>query len=161
MGLFGFLKKEKAALLLGAPAKGTVVPMEAIPDEVFSTGVLGPCCGVDPIEGAVYAPADGTISQLADTLHAVGLEAAGADVLLHIGVDTVEMGGDGFTAAVQAGQQVKKGDLLVTVDLEKVRAAGHPAVVIMAVTNGDSFASVETIAGGQVQPGGDLLRIVR
>lgn len=145
--------------LLGAPAKGTFVPMEQIPDEVFSTGVLGVCCGIDPEEGRVCAPIDGKIGQLADTLHAVGIEAGGMEVLIHVGVDTVEMNGDGFRAAVRAGQTVQKGEALLTMDLDKIRAAGHPATVIMAVTNSDDFARVEPVASGAVAPGENVLKI--
>lgn len=166
MGLFDFIKgKEQPApaafpVELGAAAKGTVVPMQQISDEVFSSGVLGVCCGVEPDEGTVYAPVDGKISQLTDTLHAVGIEARGGiEILIHVGVDTVEMKGDGFTAKVRQGQDVKKGDLLLTMDLGKISAAGHAATVIMAVTNTDDFASVEPVAGGAVQPGDAVLRV--
>lgn len=144
---------------LGAVADGTFVAMDQIPDEVFSTGVLGTCCGVDPTEGKVYAPVDGKISQLADTLHAVGLEAGGMDILIHVGVDTVEMAGNGFTAMVKMGQAVKKGDLLLTVDLDKIRAAGHPTTVILAVTNSDDFAAVEPAAADSVKPGDCVLKV--
>ena len=102
---------------------------------------------------------DGKVTQLTDTLHAVGLEAGGMEVLIHVGVDTVEMNGDGFTNAVKLNQNVKKGDLLLTMDLEKVRAAGHPTTIIMAVTNSDDFASVEVVGSGQLQPGDDLIRV--
>ena len=160
MGLFDFLKgKEQSAppaevtfpANLGASAKGAFVPMEQIPDEV--------CCGIDPADGRVYSPVDGKVTQLTDTLHAVGLEAGGMEVLIHVGVDTVEMNGDGFTNAVKLNQNVKKGDLLLTMDLEKVRAAGHPTTIIMAVTNSDDFASVEVVGSGQLQPGDDLIRV--
>ena len=167
MGLFDFLKGKSAPeaasseVVLGAPANGAFVPMAQVPDEVFSQGIMGTCCGIDPSEGKVYAPADGKISQLTDTLHAVGMEADGLEILIHVGVDTVEMNGDGFTNAVQVGQQVKKGDLLLTMDLEKIRAAGHPATVIMAVTNSDDFAAVDAAASGTVQAGGDVLRVTK
>lgn len=147
--------------VLGSPAKGMFVPMEQIPDEVFSTGVLGVCCGIDPEEGKVCAPIGGKISQLADTVHAVGIEAGGIEVLIHVGVDTVEMNGDGFRAGVKVGQTVKKGSLLLTMDLDKIRASGHPGTVIMAVTNSDDFAQVEPMASGAVEPGTDVLKICK
>lgn len=169
MGLFDYLKGEKdtgskaenAPVMLGAPAKGTFVAMEQVPDEVFSQGIMGICCGIDPVEGKVYAPVDGRVSQLADTLHAVGIEAFGMEILIHVGVDTVEMGGDGFANTVSAGQDVKKGDLLLTMDLDKIRAANYAATVIMAVTNSDDFASVEAVVAGEVSAGTDVLRIDR
>ena len=133
--------------------------MNQIPDEVFSAGVLGACCGIEPEEGRVYAPIDGKISQLADTLHAVGLEAGGMEILIHVGVDTVDMNGDGFKSEVKPGQTVRKGNLLLTMDLAKIHEAGHPATVIMAVTNSDDFASVEEVASGVVQCGNEVLRV--
>lgn len=169
MGLFGFLKNKEApapaadntSITLGAPVVGVCVPMGEVPDEVFSQGIMGVCCGVDPSEGRVYAPADGKVSQLTDTLHAIGMEVNGIEVLIHVGVDTVDMNGDGFENAVKLGQTVKKGDLLLTMDLEKIRAAGHPATVIMAVTNSDDFASVRESASGTVRAGECVLQISR
>ena len=148
MGLFDFLKAKEAApvpaatvfpAVLGAVTKGVFVPMDQIPDEVFSAGVMGVCCGIEPEEGKLYAPADGKVTQLTDTLHAIGLEAGGIDILIHVGVDTVEMNGNGFTNAVKEHQSVKKGDLLMTMDLKKICEAGHPATVIIAVANSDDF----------------------
>lgn len=165
MGLFDFLKEKQPEpefpTTLGAPAGGTLVAMEDIPDPVFSTGVLGVCCGVEPAQGKVYAPADCKVVQLADTLHALNLEAGGADILIHVGVDTVNMKGDGFSGKVKAGQIVKKGELLLTMDLDKIRAAGCSSVVIMAVTNTDDLASVEAVGTGAVAPGDDVLRLTR
>lgn len=168
MGLFGFLKNkvpqaEPAAITypatLGAMAEGSFVPMEKIPDGVFSEGIMGQSCGIDPVQGKVYAPIDGKVSQLADTLHAVGLEAGDMELLIHVGVDTVDMNGDGFRSLVKLNQTVKKGDLLLTMDLAKIQAAGHPATVILAVTNSDDFASVEAVASGTVKAGDDLMRV--
>ena len=163
MGFFDFLKKsaEPAApaapafpLVLAADAKGAVVPMEQIPDEVFAQGILGQCCGIDPTEGKVYAPIDGEITQ------APGIQGIGdVEVLIHVGVDTVEMKGDGFSPKVKVGDKIKKGDLLLEMDLTKIAAAGHPAVVITVITNTDDFAGVEVVASGTVEPGADLIKI--
>lgn len=145
--------------VLGAVAQGVFVPMEEIPDPTFSQGVLGVCCGIDPQTGKVFSPMDGKISQLADTLHAVGIEAEGVELLIHVGIDTVEMKGDGFKSHVKEGQTIKKGDLLLTMDLAKIKAAGHPATIMVAVTNSDDLASVETVASGQLKPGDNLMRL--
>ena len=164
MGLFDFLKQKDTAenaIILGAPAQGTAVAMSQIPDEVFSQGIMGVCCGIEPAEGKVYAPVDGKISQLTDTLHAIGLEAEGLEILIHVGVDTVEMNGDGFANVVKEGDMVKKGQLLLTMDLEKIRAADHPATVIMAVTNSDDFKSVEPEGSGSMQPGEAILKVIK
>ena len=145
--------------VLGAAAQGTFVPMEEIPDPTFSQGVLGACCGIDPETGKVYSPMDGTVSQLADMLHAVGIEAGGVELLLHVGIDTVEMKGDGFKSHIKEGQNVKKGDLLLTMDLEKIKAAVHPATIMVIVTNSDDLASVEASASGKLMPGDPLMRL--
>ena len=168
MGLFDFMKGKGNTetpepvtypVILGAAAKGKFVPMAEIPDEVFSAGILGACCGIDPDEGKIYAPVSGKICQLADTLHAIGIEAADMELLIHVGVDTVEMKGDGFQAMVKEGQTVKKGDLLLTIDLDKIYKAGHPATVILAVTNTDHFSAIESIGVDQVNVGDGVLRI--
>ena len=167
MGFLDFLKKKEDVqqapvwpAIIGAECKGTVVPMENIPDEVFSQGILGQCIGIDPAEGKVFAPVDGEITQAPDSGHALGLmSTGGVEVLIHVGVDTVDMNGDGFTPRVKEGDKVKKGQLLLEMDLDKIAAAKHPAVVITVITNTDEFASVEGVASGTVEPGADLLKI--
>jgi len=166
MGLFDRLRdKNKTDMafptVLGAVTTGTFVPMNQIPDEVFSTGVLGICCGVEPEEGWVVAPISGKVTQVADTLHAVGLEAGGIEILIHVGVDTVDMEGRGFSCKVKVGQSVEKGQELLTMDLEQIRAAGHPTTVILAVTNSDDLDSVQEVVSGKVSNGDDVLRISR
>ncbi len=145
--------------VLCAAAQGTFVPMAEIPDPTFSQGILGICCGIEPETGKVYSPMGGTISQLADTLHAIGIEAGGVELLIHVGIDTVGMNGDGFQSHITEGQTVKKGDLLLTIDLEKIKAAGHPATIMVAVTNSDELASVEVLASGKLMPGDPLMRL--
>ena len=169
MGFFDFLKKSAAPaapaepafpMMLAADAKGAFVPMENIPDEVFAQGILGTCCGIDPSEGKVFAPAGGEITQAPDSGHALGIMAdGGVEILIHVGVDTVEMKGDGFSPKVKVGDKVKKGDLLLEMDLGKIASAGHPAVVITVVTNTDDFKAVEVVASGDVEPGADLIKV--
>lgn len=166
MGFFDvFKKKEEPAaepswpLTIGAVAKGTAVLMADIPDPVFSQGMVGFCCGIEPEDGRIYSPVDGVVSQVPDTLHAVGVDSQGVELLVHCGVDTVDMKGKGFTMLVKEGQKVKKGDHLMTMDLEVVKAAGHPTTIITAVTNGDDFAGVEQIATGPVQAGDGVLQV--
>ena len=167
MGFLDFLKKKENVqqapvwpAIIGAECRGTVVPMENIPDEVFSQGILGQCIGIDPAEGKVFAPVDGEITQAPDSGHALGLmSTGGVEVLIHVGVDTVDMNGDGFTPRVKEGDKVKKGQLLLEMDLDKIAAAKHPAVVITVITNTDEFAAVEGVASGTVEPGADLLKV--
>lgn len=143
---------------LAAPTGGVVVPMERIPDPVFSSGALGFCCGIEPEEGVVAAPMDGEIVQLSDTLHAVGiLGKNGAEVLIHVGVDTVEMNGDGFAALVKEGDKVQAGQKLLTMDLDKIAQAGHEKTVIVAVTNSDIFADITRTAEGMVRAGDKIM----
>ena len=153
--------KADAALSVGAVAKGNAIPMADIPDPAFSQGFVGFCCGIEPEDGKVYAPVDGVVSQVPDTLHAVGLESGGMELLVHCGVDTVDMKGQGFTMLVKEGQRVKKGDPIIVMDLEVIRAAGHPTTIITAVTNSDDFAKVEPAATGPVQVGDEVLKAAK
>lgn len=168
MGFFDFLKKTPEAapaapafpMTLAADAKGTVVPMEQIPDEVFAQGILGKCCGIDPAEGKVYAPVDGTISQAPDSGHALGIQGAGGvEVLIHVGVDTVEMKGDGFSPKVKEGDKVKKGQLLLKFDMAAISAAGYKLTTPVIITNTDDFTSVEPVATGKVTQGQDVVLV--
>lgn len=146
-------------VILDAVAEGDCIPMEEISDPTFSTGVLGQCCGINPVEGKVYAPADGTISQVADSMHVIGIQVGELELLIHVGVDTVDMNGDGFDCKVKEGQSVKKGDLILTMDLNKIRAAGHATTVVFIVTNSDDFSEVKTLATGSVQLGTGVIRV--
>lgn len=162
MGFFDKFKKEApqtGPLMVGAVAKGSAIPMADIPDPAFSQGMVGFCLGIEPEDGKVYSPADGVVSQVPDTLHAVGIDSQGMELLVHCGVDTVDMKGQGFTMLVKEGQSVKTGDPLLTMDLEVIRGAGHPTTIITAVTNSDDFAGVEQVKTGPVQPGDGVLNV--
>lgn len=163
MSLMDLIKKkgmEEWPLPIEADAKGVAVPMEEIPDAVFADGILGMCCGIEPEEGTIYAPTDGVICQVADTLHAIGMECPnGVELLIHIGVDTVEMNGDGFTCQVRVGDKVKKGQPIMTVDIDKIHAAGHSAMIITAVTNTDDFGGVDFTGPGETCVGKAILLV--
>ena len=165
MGLFDMFKKKDAApsfpVVLAADAAGAFVKMEDIPDEVFAQGILGQCCGIDPSEGKVYAPCDGEITQAPDTLHAFGITTpGGVEVLIHVGVDTVEMNGDGFHSFVKEGDKVKKGDKLLSFDIDKIKAAGHNTTVSVIVSNSDDFKAVEGLPGDPVNLSCSVIRTV-
>ena len=134
-----------------APLSGRVVPLEEIPDEVFSQGVLGDGIGIDPTDNTVLAPADATVSSvIEDSRHACGLELAnGIELLIHVGIDTVSMNGDGFALHVKEGDRVKRGDKLITFDPEKIKAAGHPTITAFLVTEPNDFTV--TFAPGGTQ----------
>lgn len=148
-----------AAMTVMAPLDGTVLAQEQIPDETFATGILGPGCGIEPTGDTVYAPFDGTVNQVADTLHAVGMESDdGIELLIHVGMDTVEMKGQGFTALVKEGDKVKAGTALLKIDLNAIRAAGHPTATAIVVTNGDDLAELKVVAEGNVTAGTPLIK---
>ena len=134
-----------------APVAGTVIPSQEIPDETFAAGVLGQGVGIHPTNGLVVAPFDGEISSVTDTQHAVGITSPdGMELLIHVGVDTVAMNGDGFQCFVQEGQQVKAGDKLIAFDRDKIAAAHHPDIVVVLVTNSDDYENL-TIQTGSYQ----------
>ena len=135
-----------------APLSGRVIPMEEIPDQVFSQGILGEGVGIEPAGNVVVAPADATVcSVIEDSRHAVGLTLDnGAELLIHVGIDTVSMNGDGFQLHVKEGDRVRLGDKLITFDPEKIKAAGHPTTTAFLVTDpGDLAPTFETNVDAQ------------
>lgn len=129
---------------VAAPVKGKVVKQEEIPDDTFAQGILGAGVGIEPEEGVVYAPFDGTISSVAESKHAVGISGPGEmELLIHVGVDTVAMNGDGFEPLVEEGDSVKLGQPILRFSREKIKAAGHPDVVVVLLTNSDDYAELK------------------
>lgn len=142
-----------------APIDGTVIPLEQIPDETFATAILGPGCGIEPTGDTVYAPFDGTITQVASTLHAIGITSDdGIELLIHVGMDTIALRGSGFTPLVREGQAVKAGTPLLNVDLDAIRAAGLSTESAVIVTNADDLPKLHIIAGGIVSTGTPLFK---
>ena len=125
------------------PVKGKVIAREAIPDDTFASGVLGDGVGIEPSDELVVAPFDGTISSVAESQHAVGVESNGMEMLIHVGVDTVNMQGDGFTCLVKEGDEVKAGQPLIRFSREKIKAAGYSDTVAVLLTNSDDLEGVE------------------
>lgn len=135
-----------------SPVKGQKVALKDVPDEAFSSGVLGKGLGVMPEEGALYAPVDGTVEALFPTNHALGLRTAdGMELLLHIGLDTVTMKGEGFHAFVKAGDFVKAGKLLVRFDIDKIRAHGLNPVTLTLVSNADALGEIKISDAGEFE----------
>ena len=164
MGLFDMFKKKDAApsfpVVLAADAAGAFVKMEDIPDEVFAQGILGQGCGIDPSEGKVYAPFDGQVETLPDSLHALGLLSdSGVELLIHVGLETVNLNGRHFTSRVRQGQHFRKGELLLEFDLSAIQAEGYDTVTPVVVTNADDFAAVTPAAAGPVKPEDPILQI--
>lgn len=144
MGLLDFLRSKNETekeIKIGAPVSGRYLLLAEVPDTIFAQGILGPGCGFQPAEGAVYAPASGVISTIAETKHAVGITAAeGEELLIHIGMDTVKLNGKGFSVKVKEGQKVNAGDILLTFDMDAILKAGYELTSVMVVTNSSSFA---------------------
>ncbi|CAM3190936.1 PTS transporter subunit EIIC [Lactococcus laudensis] len=139
---------------LYAPVTGQAIQLSETKDQVFSSELMGKGIAIEPTIGEIYAPADGTLTVTNDSKHAYGLLTNnGAEVLLHIGIDTVQMAGEGFSTQVKQGQVVKKGDLLGTFDISKIKAAGYEATVMIIVTNTMSFAEVQGIDNQTVTVG--------
>lgn len=149
-----------AVLTVSAAAKGTVIPMEQIVDDTFASGTLGKCVGIEPAEGKVYSPCSGTVSYIADSLHAMGITSDnGTEILIHIGIDTVKMNGDGFVSKVKVGQKVRRSEALLKMNLDKIHQAGYNATVITIIA--DNEANVEVVGKGQINPGQDLMKVAK
>lgn len=144
---------------LFAPVTGQAIQLSETKDQVFSSGLMGKGIAIEPTVGEIYAPADGTLTVTNDSKHAYGLLTTnGAEVLLHIGIDTVQMAGDGFSTQVKQGQVVKKGDLLGTFNIDKIKAAGYEATVMVIVTNTMSFVEVQGIDNQTVTVGQAIIQ---
>jgi glucose-specific phosphotransferase system IIA component len=142
-----------------APVDGQAISLKEIGDGVFSEGVLGPGCGMIPESETVVSPVSGKILTVPDTKHAVGIESDdGLEILIHIGLDTVEMKGDGFTAHVKEGDQVKCGQPLISFSKKKIAAAGYKDTIAVLVTNSEDYQKVEPLAHGSVKKGTALLK---
>lgn len=133
--------------IIYAPVSGKVICREDIPDETFASGIMGEGVGIKPEEEIIVAPFDGEITSVVDTGHAVGLTSSdGVELLIHVGVDTVKMQGDGFQVFVTEGQKVKTGEKLLKFDRDKIRKAGYSDTTAGLVTNSDDYSSVKTVA---------------
>lgn len=143
-----------------APMAGTSIKMTEVPDPVFASEAMGTGAAIRPTEGRLYAPAAGTITVLAETGHALGMTTdAGAEILMHIGIDTVTLNGAPFTAHVRIGEHVGAGQLLMDVDVDAIRAAGLDPVTPLIVTNSDAYAGVTAHTGTEVRPGEVLVEL--
>ena len=146
--------------VLCAPVSGRVRVLDQIEDPVFSSEVLGRGCAIEPSCGEIVAPADCVVVQMAETKHAISLHCDnGLEVLVHVGMETVELKGRGYEPYVREGEHVKKGQLLFKFDMQAIAAAGYALTTPVIVTNSDSFARVETVASGKVTAGQELLHV--
>ena len=153
MGIFSklFGSKEANTNQLFAPMVGQAVPVTEVPDPTFAEGMLGNGIAIIPSQGKVFAPCDATVDMMFPTGHAVSLRAAsGAEVLIHVGLETVSLEGKPFTIHVASGETVKKGQLPMEVDLEAIKAAGLNPITPMLVCNSDDYPGFTTLVGKSV-----------
>lgn len=156
------IKENNSEMTVSAPINGVAVSLQELNDGVFSEGVLGNGCGIRPDSEIITAPFDGIIVQVADTKHAVGIVSPqGVETLIHVGIDTVAMNGNGFQVFVKEGEQVKCGQKLLAFDREKIAAAGYQDVTAIIVTNSDDYESVALIQSGKMMAGEDLLKVTK
>ena len=142
----------------GSHLTGRMMLMNEVPDDGFSSRAMGDGVAVDPTEGKLVAPADGTITLIFPTKHAIGMVTPeGAELLMHIGIDTVKLNGENFEVHVTDGQEVKRGDLLVTFDIKAIKKAGYPVVTPLIVTNSSAYGTIRPLKTGDVKAGSDDL----
>ncbi len=174
MGLFDKFKKATASavpvfetvsvspepLVVYSPVSGRCIPISEVPDPVFSGGMLGMGVGVWPEGEVVNSPASGTVTVTTPTRHAIGIATdEGMEVLVHVGMDTVEMKGRGFSYLVSSGDKVKAGQPLLTFSRAAIKEEGHDDVVVCVVTNTDEYGSVEVLVTGDVDAGCPVVRV--
>lgn len=157
--MFGSIKKlfggeGEVEKFIAAPVSGRAVPMSEVSDPTFSQEILGKGAAIIPSEGKVVAPANGQVTMVFDTKHAMSVQTdSGAELIIHIGLDTVQLKGRFFKAHVNAGDRVKKGDLLLEFDIDKIKDAGYDVITPMIVCNTPEFPKMECMSGMDVKAG--------
>lgn len=159
MGFFDKLFGKKLDCIY-APMNGKAVPITEVPDPTFAEGMLGNGIAIEPADGKVYAPCDATVDMMFTTGHAVSLMAdCGAELLIHVGLETVSLEGKPFTVHCANGDKVKKGQLLLEADLEAIKAAGLPTITPVLVCNTDDFPTFKTHTGKDVSNGDAVIEL--
>ncbi|WP_026694919.1 PTS sugar transporter subunit IIA [Peribacillus kribbensis] len=156
--LFGKKEETNKEETFASPTTGKIVSLEQVPDPVFSEKMMGDGIAIEPAEGVVAAPVDAEILQVFPTKHAVGLKtASGAELLIHIGLETVSMNGEGFESFIKAGDKVKKGQKLITFDLNLIKEKAKSTVTPIIVTNGELFGELAKTSEHQAVQGETVL----
>ncbi|EMG28249.1 PTS system beta-glucoside-specific transporter subunits IIABC [Listeria fleischmannii subsp. fleischmannii LU2006-1] len=147
--------------VLSSPIEGDVITLAEVKDEAFSSGALGKGAAVVPVDGKLYAPANGTITTMFPTGHAVGITTDdGAEILIHVGMDTVQLNGKHFTTHVKQGDRVTKGQLLTEFDIAEIVAAGYDITTPVIITNSDKYLDILVIDDKTVKVGERLITLV-
>ncbi|WP_087066589.1 PTS sugar transporter subunit IIA [Intestinibacillus massiliensis] len=163
--MFGKLKEKLGlggddGLAVGAPVEGQAVPLSEVSDPTFGQEILGKGAAIRPSKGRVVSPVDGTVETMFDTGHAVSLRAAaGTEILIHVGLDTVKLGGEHFTIHAKNGDQVKKGDLLMEFDIAGITGAGYDIITPVVICNTSDYADVSAVTGSPVAELDPLIRL--
>ena len=173
--MFGFLKKKESEVpqieippletdgekeIICSPLNGMAVNCEGIKDLTFRGEMLGKTVAIRPTDGKVYAPADGKVDMLMETMHAVNMTSEkGAEILIHVGIDTVELNGKYFKSYIKTGDLVKRGDLLLEFDVEKIAAAGYNMIVPVIICNSYDYSEVEKILDKEIKVGETLMKL--
>lgn len=154
--------REDDVLVLTSHMNGTAVPLDEVEDEAFSQKILGDGAAAEPSEGKLFAPCDGVIGTVFDTKHAVNMVAVGgAEILMHIGIDTVKLGGKYFDAHVSDGQQVKRGQLLISFDIEKIRSEGYKLTTPMVICNSSEYSEISVTSHGRISAESKMIELRR
>ena len=158
MGFFDAFKNKR--IVIAAPVNGTCVAIQEVRDPTFRDEILGKGVAVIPTDGKICAPADGTVTTMFPTGHAFGMTTDdGVELLVHVGLDTVALKGDGFCITAKEGQKVKKGDLMMEADLKKIKEAGYDTITPVVICNTSDYAEVKQLADGMVRVGDDIIDI--
>ena len=173
--MFGFLKKKESEVpqieippletdgekeIICSPLNGMAVNCEGIKDLTFRGEMLGKTVAIRPTDGKVYAPADGKVDMLMETMHAVNMTSEkGAEILIHVGIDTVELNGKYFKSYIKTGDQVKRGDLLLEFNVEKIAEAGYNMIEPIIICNSDDYSEVEKILDKEIKVGETLMKL--
>jgi sugar PTS system EIIA component len=151
--LFGKKEVKKEETIV-APLTGKIVSIEEVPDPTFSQKMMGDGIAIEPTEGVVVSPVDGEIVQFFHTKHAIGIQSeSGAEILIHVGLETVNMNGEGFEGHVNVGDKVKAGDKLLTFDLDLIKEKAANTVTPIVITNGDAVESLDKRAASEATKG--------
>lgn len=154
--LFGAGKTRGQVL---APVSGTCVPMSQVQDPTFSQEILGKGVAIIPSEGKIVAPGDGEVTMVFETRHAISVTIGGAELIIHIGLDTVNLQGQYFEAFVKSGDKVKTGELMIEFDLEKIKEAGYDVITPVIVCNTPEFPDMVCHTGMEVQAGEPVIEL--
>ena len=164
--MFGSLKEKlgfgKKGEVLGAPVQGKAVVISEVSDPTFGQEILGKGIAIIPSVGKVVAPIDGIVEMVFDTKHAISMSSdSGIQILIHVGLDTVSLKGEPFTAHVEAGQKVKAGDLMLEFDIDAIKAAGLEIITPIVICNSDDYKEITAHAGKDVATGDEILTLVK